>query len=509
MRIPSKMTLALSATGLVLFGAYAVYLVHAEDEDLRATIVREAQMLGHSLQTAIADALRDRQMADVQELLVRLDKVEQWVDIMVYDQAGALQAQSPGSLATQALEGRAALKSIRTGKSFLTYDHPADPKRLVLALPMRLEHRGIIGAIVLARPLDDLRADIARTRRDAATSVALFVLAATLIGLILGRVYLGAPMSGLVSAMRRVREGDLASHLPVRRKDEIGEAAKEFNVMVTELQEVRQRLAEEASRRQALEHGLQEADKLITIGQLAASVAHEIGSPLQVLVGRAHALAEHDYDVERVRRSSEIIARQGERITGIVEQLMTYARRRPPRTILTDLREPVRAVLDLLAIEGKKQGIAISLTAPDDVPVVPCDSNRIQQVVFNLLRNALNATPKGGHVSVELARAPIDDLPGRTGKTPGVVLAVEDDGSGIAPENLQRVFEPFYTTRAEAGGVGLGLAVVKAIVAEHGGRVSATSDLGKGSRFLVELPVGSEGIVTATQAPKAVQEGAA
>ena len=499
MRIPTKMTLALSAMGLVLFGAYAAYLVHAEDADLSHTIEREAQLLARSLQVSIENALRDRQMADVQETLQRLDAIEPSVDIMVYDVAGRLEAESKGSLATAALEGAASLRAMRTGAAVLTVDDPRHPGRLVVGLPLTSDQGTLLGAVVVARPLADVRAEVAATRRNAATSVLLFVLAATLVGVLLGRLYIGRPMQSLVSAMRRVREGDLGSFLPVGRKDEIGEAAKEFNVMLAELEEARGRLAEEASRRRALERGLQEADKLITIGQLAASLAHEIGSPLQVLVGRAQALATREYDGERVHRHAEVIARQGERIAGIVEELLTYARRRPPLTVLTDLREPVRAVLELLAIEGQKRGVAVSFEAGDDVPAVPCDPNRIQQVVFNLLRNALNATPSGGHIQVRLARALLNALPGRSGPVPGVTIAVEDDGSGIGPDELARVFEPFFTTRAEAGGVGLGLAVVKAIVGEHGGRVTGESKLGEGSRFRVELPLDAPDGLMATR----------
>jgi signal transduction histidine kinase len=258
--------------------------------------------------------------------------------------------------------------------------------------------------------------------------------------------------------------------------------------MVTELREARYRLEEEAKSRHRLQHALQEADKLIAIGQLSAGLAHEIGSPLQVLKGRARTLLTRNHDAAEVRRIAEILISQTDRLTRIVEQLLRFTRRRPASLSRSDLRSAINNVLDLMQYEAHRRDVSLTLTGAETLPPLWVETDEIQQITLNLIANALVATPRGGRVTMHVEES---KLPPRNGggEIPAVRLVVMDTGCGISPDVRERLFEPFFTTRAAEGGTGLGLAVVKSLVTEHGGAIAVESELGVGSRFSVSLPV--------------------
>ncbi|MGH7961074.1 MAG: ATP-binding protein, partial [Candidatus Binatia bacterium] len=303
---------------------------------------------------------------------------------------------------------------------------------------------------------------------------------------------IGRPLNRMAAVMKDVRSGNLMSVLPIDRKDEMGAIAAEFNTMVADLRAARRQLEEEAESRRRLQRALQEADKLITIGQLSAGLAHEIGSPLQILNGRARALFARAQDPAETRRNAEILISQTDRITRIVDQLLRFARRRPTSIPKTDLRTTVSSVLDLLQYEARRRGVSLTFSCRQDLPPIFVDADGVQQITLNLVANALTATVEGGSVSVSLETSRLSIINGNGGsEIPAVRLIVTDTGRGMSAEVLQHLFEPFFTTRALQGGTGLGLAVIKSLVAEHSGTISVESEVGVGSRFTVDLPVHS------------------
>jgi signal transduction histidine kinase len=213
-------------------------------------------------------------------------------------------------------------------------------------------------------------------------------------------IYIGWPLKRLIGGMTRIKDGNF-SPLPLKnQQDEIGVLLAAFNVMATELDNTRRQLKEEAQSRRHVQAALQEADKLITIGQLSAGLAHEIGSPLQVLKGRAEHLLLCAGQPEKVIRNAQILASQAERITRIVQQILEFTRRRPPHFTRIDLREPVNAVLNLLEYEAHKKQVELSFEAAKDLPLIHADSDGIQQIVLNLVSNALAATGARGRIVV-------------------------------------------------------------------------------------------------------------
>jgi signal transduction histidine kinase len=478
MRVAVRLTATTAVTGLLLFGGYGAWLLREEQRDLHAAVRRELTFLGTSLRVGVENALRDRQLADVEEATLRLEGLDTNVDVFVFDTQGA-PVVAPGGMpaedvraALAALVGDAA-RSVETR----TVEHPEhDAEHILLATPLLSDDGDALGVLAISRPLDDVNEDLLATSGAIAATVGSFVLLAMLFGLLIGQTRLAGPLARLAGGMRRVREGNLADAVPEAGDDEIVAVAREFNLMLRDLRDARLTAARAAEASREALRSLEVADRLVTVGQLSAAVAHEIGSPLQVLLGRARVLGERADDPERVRHNAGVLVAEAERITRIVSQFLALTRRRPVRREEVDLRALVGDVLALLDVESRRADMRLHLDE-GHAELVAADPDQLRQVVLNLVRNAIAAGKRGGSVTVAVR-----------GDAGACEVAVADDGAGMSAEVQARAFEPLFTTRADLGGAGLGLAVVRRIVDEHGGAVTLSSTEGKGSRFVVTLP---------------------
>ncbi|HWB80183.1 MAG TPA: HAMP domain-containing sensor histidine kinase [Nannocystaceae bacterium] len=477
MRITTRMTLTLTLLALVLFGGYGVYFARRSQGELEQTVARKTRLIGQGLTAGIEHDLRRQDWVHVQDTLDRLDASD--ITVRIIDREGSARAQTPSAAPLDG-DDRSVIAGALAGEEPFVVIRGDGAMRAVYATPLFDDRRIVIGALLIGQSLVGVSRTIAESRRDAAIAVVAFVLAAAAAASWTGRSYVAAPIARLVAAMRRVRAGDLSRFESRERTTEIRELGREFDAMVEQLDAARQQLVDEEAHRVELERRLRHADKLIAIGHLAAGVAHEVGSPLQVLVGRARALATREYDPPGVQRQATIIAEQGERITGIVERLLGYTRRHPEQPVPTDVGEAVRSIVDLLANEAERRGVALHSEVEDGVPLVIAPPGTSQQIVLNLAMNALDATPRGGEVRIDVRAAR------HAGDAAEII--VSDTGRGIPESERDRVFDAFFTTRAHDGGTGLGLAVVRALVNDLGGRIELSSEISGGTRIAVRLP---------------------
>lgn len=251
---------------------------------------------------------------------------------------------------------------------------------------------------------------------------------------------------------------------------------------------------EDVTERLNLERQIRRSEKLAAIGQLASGLAHEVGTPLGIIVGQADRLIKKFEEGDPVREGLERIRAQADRITRLVQQLLAFARRKKPEFRPLDLSIPLKAAADLLIPWSWAKGVSLKLDLPEDLPKVQGDSDQLQQVFLNLLLNALQAIGSSGGQILVTAQVKSQE-PGMKGAPKPsrfVEVAVVDTGCGIPPENLGRIFEPFFTTKEVGEGTGLGLAVCHGIVQDHGGWIEVESEVGKGSTFRVFLPVHRE-----------------
>jgi signal transduction histidine kinase len=340
------------------------------------------------------------------------------------------------------------------------------------------------GALELTESLEPRDAYVHSTvLRTSVTALSLGLVSAVLT-FALGSGIVGRPVLALVKQVRRVGAGDLGARIDVKTNDELAYLASEMNAMTAKLSEANEKLfAETAARVRALEQ-LRHADRLATVGKLASGIAHELGTPLNVVSGRAKMITQAGGADEQARQNARIVMEQSQRMAQIIRQLLDFARAGKPNKSPCDLRILVASSLSLLKPIADKRGVTLELEASDGVPAIVADSAQLQQVLTNLVVNAIQAMDKPGVVHVRLAvPSPSDPRGGY------LCLTVEDHGVGMSHDTLERAFEPFFTTKDIGEGTGLGLAVAYGIVQEHGGFIDTTSAPGRGSRFSVYLPL--------------------
>ena len=298
----------------------------------------------------------------------------------------------------------------------------------------------------------------------------------------------GRPLRLLRDKARRAGSGDFSGPLALRQRDEMGELATEINAMCDRLAEANRRAAAETEARVTALEQLRHTERLALVGQLAAGVAHELGTPLGVISARAELIASGDASPIEATKNGRIILEQADRMTGIIQQLLDFSRRRGPKMELANLARVTAQTLELIEPVAERARVTIDYTAGRPV-FARADTSQIEQVLANMCMNGIQAMPNGGRLRVSVgarrARSPHD----RAGpEADYLCLRIEDEGSGIPRENLERIFEPFFSTKRSGEGTGLGLAVAQGIVAEHGGWIEVESDVGKGSRFSIFLP---------------------
>lgn len=248
------------------------------------------------------------------------------------------------------------------------------------------------------------------------------------------------------------------------------------------------RLTEEMQSRVRSTEQLQHANRLATVGQLAAGLAHELGSPLQVVSGRAKMVATGEVLDGDAREAGKVILGQAVRMTQIIRGLLDFARRRPPQASVADLRDIARDTLRIIEPLTKKKGVALNLEVAGPVSV-RADVVQIQQALTNLVMNAIQAVGEQGRVTILVRTQPATPPSDRDGpRSEYACLGVKDDGPGIKQADLPRVFEPFFTTKDVGEGTGLGLAIAHGLVAENGGWIAVESEVGQGACFSIFLP---------------------
>lgn len=345
-----------------------------------------------------------------------------------------------------------------------------------LEVPLVIEER-YLGKIRIRYSLENIRAELEDNFRGGLYSL-LWVFAVGLVVILVVTRSATRPVTAVADAAREVADGRLDVVVPVDRADEVGQLAVAFNRMTAALRE-----------RQELLARLGAAEKRAEIAHLAAGLAHEIKNPLNALslgldvLKRRHRPAAEPAAAEQAER---IEALRGEinRLAALINSFLAYGRPLSLTIAPVDVATLVRQTLAELAETAGRARVLVDLALPEALPRVPADGSLLKSCVWNLAQNAIQVMEReGGTLSVSARLAP-----GTSDEGPRLVLSFEDEGPGVDPAHLPRLFEPWFS--AKEGGVGLGLAMVKRIVEEHGGRVEAANREGsRGASFRLWLPL--------------------
>jgi signal transduction histidine kinase len=260
--------------------------------------------------------------------------------------------------------------------------------------------------------------------------------------------------------------------------------------MCDRLAEARNKVTAETTARLAAVEQLRHADRLTTVGKLASGIAHELGTPLNVISGRAQLIQTGEKTPADMRAGARIIVEQTKRMTAIIRQLLDFARRvETPKTEL-DLRDIAARCTTMLQSIALKAGVTLSVAPGGQAVPAFAEVSQLEQALLNLVVNAIQATENGGSVLIEVGDEQAVP-PAEHGGKPGTYafLRVTDTGSGMAEDTAARAFEPFFTTKDVGVGTGLGLSVAYGIVRDHGGWIDVDTSPGHGSRFSIHLPV--------------------
>ncbi len=282
------------------------------------------------------------------------------------------------------------------------------------------------------------------------------------------------PIQELIVTMERAERG-LEARVDVKSSDDIGRLGEAFNSLLTKLERARRRVE-----RYHYEQ-MKRADRLASIGEMAAGIAHEIKNPLAGIAGVIQVLKKDQAVGDQKRVVLEEVLSQVERMDKAVRNLLSFARPPEPKMTLVDINELISKIHDFLAPQFAKNGIAAERKLSPGLPWLTLDPDLIQQALINIALNAIQAMPEGGTFLVETRAY----KPG--GESAGSVeVTFTDSGKGISVENLGRIFNPFFTTRQQ--GTGLGLSITQRIIEQHGGEINVISTPGKGASFIITFP---------------------
>lgn len=467
---------------VLVVGIYGLVRVRQEQAQLLEEEQRKMAVTARALRIAVENALRDRQISDVKRLLAEMVEHSDQIDrIRLFDKSLVPTLVSNRLSIGEQVPSETLRRVVQTGRPEGFYQQRGGQPVIYYVTPLRTRKGNVQGAMEVVQLAPGIEQRVTAATQDVwlRLGVVLSVVAA-LTGFFVQRQVL-RPLARLIDGIRSLGHGQPRPALPVERRDELGRVAEAFNQMAEQLEAARLKLLAETERALDLEQQLRQAETLAVAGKLASGLAHEVGTPLNIVSGRAEfllqALPRHDPR----RQDLEVIISQIDRISGIIRSLLDMVRPQKPQVQPAVLAAVVDRLLPLLRHTARRRDVTLTSLVPTDLPPVLADPNQLQQVIINLLMNALEATPQQGQISVNAERRSHNDRG-------GVALWVADTGQGIAPDLLPRVFEPFFTTKPPGQGTGLGLAICRDIVREHGGAIRVESHPGAGTTVTVWLP---------------------
>jgi two-component system NtrC family sensor kinase len=500
-RLGRKLMLSITVIVVIVAAVSGLVAVKTEERQLLDTMILGADQLSKGITSATWHAMLDDNREAAYEVM-RTIAEKQGIDrIRILNGAGQVmfstrQGAGPGIdlgshvQISRSPNGHRRLEMVTpipnepSCSQAACHAHPAATRTLgVLDLSLNLES--------VDREVAGMKFRVLAVTGVEITLISLFIVYFT-------RRFLGRPIEKLIEGTKAVSQMNLDQPIDILdSSEELDELARSFDAMrdrlraaLGELNQFTQKLESKVEERtgqlQAAQKKLVQTGRLASLGQLAASVAHEINNPVSGVLNLSmllqRMLKEDGVPPERLEEFrkylSQIVAETG-RVGRIVSDLLAFSRRSKPRRAPADLNGIVRTTLSLAEHKMKLAGVQVVSRLAENLPQAPCDPSQIQQVVLNLLLNAAEATEGRSERRVEVA----------TEAGPGEVrLTVSDNGGGIPQENLASIFDPFFTTKSEGKGVGLGLAVSYGIMQAHGGDIEVRSQTGEGATFVLSLP---------------------
>ena len=517
-RLGARLSALIAVVTLATVGTLAFVCIRGHQRQMIAEKVRGAGLLGETIKSSIYRHMLDDRRQDAYLIMDAIGAQEGIDAVRMFNTEGKVAFSTDRSEIGGPPKGAFSCTACHEGSPLARPDvvpphHSIFPdakggRTLALVTPVYNEaacssaachahpsSQRVLGVLEVGLDLAVIDAALAGATRRSAGLASLAI--AILIGLVVlfVRAFVVRPVHDLLGGVHRVTGNDLEHEIPIRSEDELGALAREFNAMTGSLREVRAELrglmtsleAQVEERTAALlqaQDQLVQSEKMSSLGKLSASIAHEINNPLMGILTTSKLLLrvlgeEQGEDPVRPEclRQLRLVQRETERCSAIVRNLLDFSRQRPLALKSIDANLALEEALSVASNQIALQGIALDKRlAP--IPAVHADLGQLRQALLNIVLNACEAMPRGGALTVATR---LLEAEGR------VQVEVADSGPGIAPEDLNRICDPFFTTKER--GTGLGLSVVYGIVQRHGGKLGFSSVPGGGTRVLLEVRV--------------------
>lgn len=517
-----KLTGAAAAVSLATIALFAFLSIRSQREHSIGEVIRGAALFSSTIASSTRDLMLEDQRHDAYRIMEAIGRLEGIEKVRVLNKEGRIMfstnATDIGASVDKDAEACTACHaagqpivapttSART-RLFRTNGHRVlgmvtpiynEPACSTAACHAHPPEKNVLGVVDIGISLKEIDASLqAQSLRMAGGALGAVIVLAALVSAVARRIVF-RPVADLVEATQRVGQGDLSSMLAVRSADELGILANSFNEMNASLARTRrdlEHLTDDLERQvedrtaalRSAHEVLARSEKLASLGQLSASIAHEINNPLAGILTFARLMTRmlesgppDDATRAACLKNLSLIQRESERCTVIVRNLLDFARGRPLELKVFD---PVRALEEALSLAAHKmqiQGITV-VKKLEGTGAVNADFGQLRQAFMNILLNACDAMPTGGTLTLTS-----EFFSGSR----EVEIGVADTGSGIQPEHLSRIFDPFFTTKEK--GTGLGLSVAYGIVEKHGGSMRVASRAGQGTTMTIRLPLAAEG----------------
>jgi two-component system NtrC family sensor kinase len=511
-KISYKLIAAVGLVAIVIIGVFAYFILGSHEEQLIAELERSAHQLSETVKSSTRHDMLLNQRESVHRIINTIGRQQGIEKLRIFNKDGAIiystdsldagqmvdkqaeacyacHAADPAPLPLEVMDaGRSQpLTRLPISETTRIFQTKSAGRMLGVINPIYNEpscwqsdchahdaQQQVLGVLDITMPLDEVDSGMKTSRMRLILFTIIAIAAISLIIFLLVELIVLKPVNRIVDATHKVAAGDLNYKISLNKNDEIGELAHAFDDMTHKLADTQRQLYQ--------------SERLASVGRLAAGVAHEINNPLTgVLTYSSFALKRVNGHTE-LKEDLEVIVRETKRCRDIVKGLLDFARQSPPEKTRASIHEIIDHAVQIVHNQLDENKIKVEKKLQPNLPPLFADASQIQQVLVNLLLNASDAIGKdGGMITISAAMGNGDqDLKG-----PCLQVTVNDTGCGIPPEDLPKIFDPFFSTKGKKG-TGLGLAVVWGIIEKHGGKISVESEVGKGTTFKVLLPIYEE-----------------
>jgi two-component system, NtrC family, sensor kinase len=438
-------------------GVFAYFALNSIENQVEKQMQKDLELVARAVQLPLSYALEKDRMGSLQQSLESVFAIGRVYSAYVYDHNGQrilnLGHEEPESQSKRLSELAA------DGRKLGEYEQIAGRQVYSYFLPLTDTGGQINGLLQLTRKQSEFIENFHILRRNAALVLSLLLVLLSGVVLYGHHQAIGGHLGRLTASMTKVAAGDRKHRFAHSGPREIVALGKTFNNMLNSIDDAQKTILEQRRKQDELEKQLRQNEKLAALGRFAAGAAHELGTPLSTIGGRAQRVLRTTDLPGDVTRVLTTIRSETARMESIIKQLLDFCRPVTPRKSNIDVADLTQSALSVIQQEAQKNQTETKYVPSNDTATIQVDVMRVQQALGNLLRNAVQSTP-GGVVRVSWRR-----------DSEGVLFCVEDDGPGICKKDKSRVFEPFFTTKPVGKGTGLGLSVVHAVAEEHNGYV--------------------------------------